>query len=96
MHSFVDKWHRSTHECRFCSPSGGGWQVKTCSLYLPTQSQALYHSASSNPLARRSSSGLDVRNEEANIRANVDVADGHVDVHADIVLTYRGHTEQLT
>jgi len=50
--------------------------------YLPTQSQALYHSASSHPLARRPSSGFDVDNEEADVRANVAVADGHADIRA--------------
>jgi len=50
--------------------------------YLPTQSQALYHSASSRPLARRPSSGFDVDNEEADVRANVAVVDGHADVRA--------------
>jgi len=33
-----------------------------CGNYLPTQSQASYHSASSSPLARRPSSGFDVDN----------------------------------
>ena len=33
--------------------------------YLPTQSQASYHSASSSPLARRPSSGFDGVNDEA-------------------------------
>ena len=50
--------------------------------YLPTQSQASYHSASSNPSARRPSSGFHGVNEEANVRANTVVVDGHADVHA--------------
>jgi len=49
---------------------------------LPTQSQASYRSASSSPSARRPSSGFDVENEEADVRANVTVADGHADVRA--------------
>jgi len=36
--------------------------------YLPTQSQASYHSASSSPSARRPSSGFDGVNEEADVR----------------------------
>jgi len=55
--------------------------------YLPTQSQASYHSASLSPLARRPSSGFDVDNEEADIRANVTVADGHANIHASAVMT---------
>ena len=53
---------------------------------LPTQSQASYHSASSIPSARRPS-GFDGVNEEANIRANAAVVDGHADVHASAVMT---------
>jgi len=53
--------------------------------YLPTQSQASYRSASSSPSARRLSSGFD--NEEADVRANVAVADGHADIHASAVMT---------
>jgi len=45
-------------------------------LCLPTQSQASYHSVSSSPSARCSSSGFDVDNEEADARENV--------VHADV------------
>jgi len=45
--------------------------------YLPTQSQASYHSASSSPSAHRLSSGFDGVDEEANVRANVAVVDGH-------------------
>ena len=48
--------------------------------YLPTQSQASYRSASSGPSARRPSSCFDVDNKEANVRANIDVADGHADI----------------
>ena len=55
--------------------------------YLPTQSQASYHSASSSPLARRTSSGFDGVYEEANVRANVTVADGHADIGASAVKT---------
>jgi len=56
-------------------------------LYLPTQSQASYRSASSSTSARRPSSGFDVDNEEADARENVVVADGHADVRASAVLT---------
>jgi len=55
--------------------------------YLPTQSQASYHSAPSSPSARRPSSGFDGVNEEANVRANVTVVDGHADVRASAVTT---------
>ena len=48
--------------------------------YLPTQSQASYHSASSSPLARSPSSGFDGVNEEVHVRANATVVDGHADV----------------
>jgi len=54
--------------------------------YLPTQSQALYHSAFSSPPARRLSSGFDGVNEEANVRANAAVVDGHADVSASAVM----------
>ena len=54
--------------------------------HLPTQSQALYHSASSSPSACRPSSGFDGVNEEANVRANSSVVDGHADVHASAVM----------
>jgi len=57
------------------------------SLYLPTQSQASYRSASLIPSARRPSSGFDVDNEEANARENVVVADRHADVRASAVMT---------
>jgi len=56
--------------------------------YLPTQSQASYHSASSSPSARRPSSGFDSVNEEANVRANAAIADGHADVCASAVMTH--------
>jgi len=55
--------------------------------YLPTQSQESYHSASSSPSARRPSSGFDGVNQEANIRANAAVVDGHADVRASAVMT---------
>ena len=55
--------------------------------YLPTQSQASYHSASSSPSARRPSSGFDGVNEEADVRANATVVDGHADVRASAVMT---------
>ena len=55
--------------------------------YLPTQSQASYHSASSSPSACRPSSGFDVGNEDANVRANAAVVDGHADVRARDVMT---------
>jgi len=53
------------------------------SLYLPTQSQASYRSAS----ARRPSSVFDVDNEEADARKNVVVTDVHADVHASAAMT---------
>jgi len=46
-------------------------------LYLPTQSQASYRSASSSPSAGRPSSGFDVDNEETDTREKVVDADGH-------------------
>ena len=55
--------------------------------YLPTQSQASYHSASSCPSARRPSSGFDSVNEEANVRANAAVAGGHANVRANAMMT---------
>ena len=55
--------------------------------YLPTRSQASYHSASSSPSARRASSGFDGVCEEANVRANAAVVDGHADVRASAVMT---------
>jgi len=58
-----------------------------CGLYLPTQSQASYRSASSGPSARRPSSCFDHANEEANVRANVDDAARHADVHASAMMT---------
>jgi len=55
--------------------------------YLPTQSQASYHSASSSPSARRPSSGFDGVNEDANVRANAAVVDRHADVRASAMMT---------
>jgi len=55
--------------------------------YLPTQSQASYHIASSSPSARRPSSGFDGVNEEVNVRANATVVDGHANVRASAVMT---------
>jgi len=54
---------------------------------LPTQSQASYHSAPSSISARCPSSGFDGVNEEANVRANVTVVDGHANVSASAVMT---------
>jgi len=54
--------------------------------YLPTQSQAAYHSASSSLSARRRFSGFDGVNEEADVRANATVVDGHADVRASAVM----------
>ena len=51
------------------------------------QNQASYRSASSSPSARRPSSGFDVDNEEADVRANVAFADGHADIRASAVMT---------
>jgi len=56
--------------------------------YLPTQSQASYHSASSSPSARRPCSGFDGVNEEADVRANAAVVDRHADVCANAVMTH--------
>jgi len=61
--------------------------------YLPTQSQASYHSASSSPSARRLSSGFDGVNEEANIRANAAVVEGHANVCASAVMTVDNHDD---
>ena len=58
-----------------------------CGNYLPTQSQASYHSASSSPSARRPSSGFDGVNERADVRANATVVDRHADVRASAVMT---------
>ena len=55
--------------------------------YLPTQSQASYHSASSSPSARRPSSGFDGVNEDANVRANAAIVDRHADVRASAMMT---------
>ena len=56
--------------------------------YLPTQSQALYHIASSSPSARHPFSGFDSVNEEANVHANAAVLDGHANVRASAVMTH--------
>jgi len=61
------------------------------SIYLPTQSQALYRSTSSNivslrPSARRPSSCF-VDNDQADARENVVIADRHADVCASAVIT---------
>jgi len=55
--------------------------------YLPTQSQASYHSASSSPSDCRPSSGFDGVNEEVDVRANATVVDGHVNIRASAVMT---------
>ena len=55
--------------------------------FLPTQSQASYHSASSSPSARRPSSGFDGVNEDANVRANAAIVDRHADVRASAMMT---------
>jgi hypothetical protein len=55
--------------------------------YLPTQSQASYRSTSLSPSARRPSFGFDVDNEEADVRTNVAVADGHADIRASSEMT---------
>ena len=55
------------------------------SNYLPTQSQASYHSTSSSPLAHHPYSGFDVDTEEADVRANVAVTDA--DIRASAVMT---------
>ena len=51
------------------------------------QSPASYCSASSSPSARCHTSGFDVDNAEANVRANVAVADGHADIRARAVMS---------
>jgi len=56
--------------------------------YLPTQSQASYHSASSSPSACRPSSGFDGVNEEADVRANASTVDGHANVSDGAVMTH--------
>jgi len=55
--------------------------------YLATQSQASYHSASSSPSARRPASGFDGVNEDADVRTNTTVVDGHAQVRASAVMT---------
>ena len=55
--------------------------------YLPTQSQASYHSAISSPFACRPSSGFDGGNEEAHVRATAAVVDGHDNVYANAVMS---------
>jgi len=55
--------------------------------YLATQSQALYHSASSSPSACHPSSGFDGVNEDDNVCANAAVVDRHADVRASAVMT---------
>jgi len=59
-----------------------------CGIYLPTQSQTSYHSASSSPSARRPSSDFDGVNEDAHVRANAAVVDGHADVCASAVMAH--------
>jgi len=54
--------------------------------YLQTQSQTSYHSASSSPSTRHPSSGFDIDNEEADVRANITVAD-HADIRASAAMT---------
>jgi len=61
--------------------------------YLPTQSQASYHSASSSPSARRPSSDFDGVDEEAHVRANAAVVGGHDDVCASAVMTVDNHDD---
>jgi len=56
-------------------------------VYLPTQSQASYRSASSSPSARSPSSCFDVDSEEADAHENFVVADGHADVRASAAMT---------
>jgi len=56
-------------------------------LYLPTQSQASYRSASSSPSARHPSSCFDVGNEKADAHENVVVAYRHADVRASAAMT---------
>jgi len=55
--------------------------------YLPTQSQASYHSVSSSPSARRPSSAFDGVNEEVIVRANAAVVPGYADVRASAVIS---------
>ena len=45
------------------------------------------HSASSSSSARRPSSGFDSVGEEADVRANAAVVDGHADVRASAAMT---------
>ena len=71
----------------FAPPSSGRGE------YLLTQSQASYHSAFSSPSARRPSSGFDFDNEEADVHANVAVADGHADVRASAVMPDDNHDD---
>jgi len=68
-------------DCASAPPSSGRGN------YLPTKSQASYHSASLTPSARRPSTGFDGVNEEANVHANAAIVDGHADVCASAVMT---------
>jgi len=56
-------------------------------LYLPTQSQASYRSASSSLSACRPSPCYDVDTKDADARQNVVVADRHADVRASAAMT---------
>ena len=56
--------------------------------YLPMQSQASYHSASSSVLAHRPSSRFDVDTEVADVRANVAVTDADIRTSAVMTVDY--------
>jgi len=55
-------------------------------IYLLTQSQASYRSASPGPSVRRPSSCFDANIEEANVPANVDVAVEHANARTSAVM----------
>ena len=56
-------------------------------LYLSTQGQASYHTASLGPSAYCPSSDFDNNTEETNLCTNVDITAGHAVVHAKAVMT---------
>ena len=67
--------------------SGSARTAGSSGNYLPTQSQASYHSVSSSPSVGRPSSAFDGVNEEATVRANAAVVPGYADVRASAVMT---------
>jgi len=90
----------SSHTAAWYKKASGIWEIfeqifSHTMPYLPTQSQALYHTASSGPSARHPFSCFDDNNEEANWRTNIDVAARHADVCA-IAVVPLGPTMTMT